>query len=308
MSFTDQIHKLRAFYALAKAGNFSRAAELLGITQPAVSLQVKGLEAEYGIPLLSRKGRRISLTPAGQTVYDYLQRIFALAEEMDNALQNLKGLRAGRLVVGASTTLGEFVLPTIMGHFHRLYPDVEIKLEIANTTTIVQRVARHQLDLGFVGDRPDDPTLRAETFVTDHIVLFASPENPLSARDTIAPADLGSQKLILREDGSATRRYALQALAKLGIEIPVAMELGSNVAVKQAVGANLGIGALSSYALASELATGALKLLNVLGWECVRDLNVIYPAAKPLGPAEEAFLKLARQAARADPPIPIRKR
>jgi DNA-binding transcriptional LysR family regulator len=294
MSLSENMHKLRAFYALARTGSFSRAAEFLGISQPAVSLQVKALEEHYAIPLLSRQGRHIALTEAGRLIYGYLERILALGEDMERAIEALKGLRAGSLLLGASTTVGEYVLPAIVGHFHRLYPDIEIKLEIANTSAIAKRVSSHQLDLGFVGDVPDDPELQIEALAEDQIVLIASPENPLSTRGRLGQEDLKGQKLIMREEGSATRRHALRALARLGLELPIAMELGSNEAVKQAVAANLGIGALSAFAVGPQLRSGALVQLELAGWECTRYLNIIYPAAKLLSPAEQAFLNLIR--------------
>ncbi len=279
---------------MARTGSFSRAAELLGITQPAVSLQIKGLEERIGIRLFSRRGRQITLTDAGKLVYGYVERIFALGDEMERAIDALKGLRAGSLVLGASTTLGEYVLPPILGHFHRLHPSIELKLEIANTLTIVRRVSAHQLDLGFVGDLPQEPQLHVEPLVEDRIVLIAAPESPLAHRGPLQPADLRGQKLILREEGSATRRHALREMARLGLELPIAMELGSNEAVKQAVAANLGIGALSAYAVRADVRAGTLAQLDLLGWSCIRPLNVIYVSGKLLSPAEQAFLNLAR--------------
>jgi LysR family transcriptional regulator, low CO2-responsive transcriptional regulator len=290
-------HQLRLFLEVARRGSFSRAAEALAISQPAVSAQVALLERRYGQPLLERLPRGLRLTEAGGVLKEYAERIFGLAEEMEVALDDLRGLRRGHLTVGASSTIGEYVLPPLIGRFKALHPDVAVAMRVANTERILAEVRGRQLDLAFVGGRPTGDDLLAEPFDRDEIVPLAAPDHPLAGRAEVTLGELAAAGLVAREAGSATRATAEASLRGAGLEPQLAMELGSNEAVKRAVRAGLGVGLLSRRAADSELAAGHLIVLDVPAWSCRRELYAIHRREKRLTAAERRFLDLTRASA-----------
>ena len=292
-------HQLRLFLEVARRGSFSRAAEALTISQPAVSAQVALLERRYGQALVERLPRGLRLTEAGVVMVEYAERIFGLAEEMVVVLDDLRGLRRGHLTVGASSTIGEYVLPPLIGRFKALHPDVAVAVRVANTERILAEVRSRQLDLGFVGGPPTGDALIAVAFDRDEIVPLASPDHPLAGRGEVGLGDLAAAALVAREPGSATRATAEASLRAAGLAPRLAMELGSNEAVKRAVRAGLGVGLLSRRAADSELAAGHLVVLDVPTWHCHRALYAVHRRDRRLTAAELAFLELARESSTA---------
>lgn len=294
---SQSLDQLYTFLVVVRQGTLSAAAEALYVSQPAVSLQLKQLETRLGLPLMERRGRRLVPTATGQLVYSYAQRIFGLVEELERELANQRDLRSGHLVVGASTTIGEYLLPEVLGRFHARYPGIELTLTIANTAHVIDVVLRNELDFGFVGAAPTLPELLVLPYAEDAICFVASANHPLTARP-VTLAALAGERLILREPGSATRQQAQACLRAAGVEIQVAMELGSNEAVKSAVAAGLGLGLLSKHALKAELAAGLLQILPVAGWDCRRTFYLIRRKARRLSRPEEAFLAFLGQPVR----------
>jgi DNA-binding transcriptional LysR family regulator len=293
-------HQLELFYNVARQGGMTRAAETLHISQPAVSTQLAELERALGVPLLERLagGRGLRLTEAGLLVYEHAARIFALAEELERGIADLKGLRSGQLIVGASTTLGEYLLPSALGRFKARYPDIMVDLKISNTSRITDLVRRGELDLGFVGEVAAVPELAVEPFTEDTLVVIAAPHHPLLNQPRgavpVTVEDLQQHGFIAREAGSATRNVAERYLRRHAVEPRVLMELGSNEAVKHAVTAGLGIAVLSRFAVQVELRAGTLCEVPVRGWDCRRPLSIIYRRDRKLTPCELAFLEIAR--------------
>jgi DNA-binding transcriptional LysR family regulator len=284
-------HQLHIFHTVARLGSFSKAATDLSISQPAVSIQVRELENSMGAPLLHRLRRGLQLTDTGEVVFAYTQRIFALSEEMHNTVQDIQGLKAGRLTIGSSSTPGEYILPWAIGKFRQKYPGVEVSLAITNTSSIVERIINHELDLGMAGATVDLQGLASFQYVEDEIVVIASPKHPLSLLDRVSLRDLDGQEFILREEGSATRRTAEECLQQGGVTVKVNMELGSNEAVKRAVSAGLGLGIISGFAVEPDTLAGFLKVLDVAGWDCRRPLTVFHRDDKNLPPTQKAFLE-----------------
>jgi len=271
-----------------------RAAEVLHISQPAVSRQIAQLERALGIPLFDRVGRRLRLTPAGEIVRNYADRIFGLSEDLHRALGDLKGLQRGRLMLGASTTVGEYLLPRAMGRFREAHPGVELVLEIANTEQILDRLLRHGFDLGFVGTTVQHPAIEVEPYLPDDVVVISAPTHALAGRRLVPAAALNSEPFIVREAGSATRATGEAAAGRAGVELSVVMELGSNDAVKEAVAAGLGLGLISRHAVQSELRAGELTILPVRGWVGRRQLSIIYSRGRQLHGLARAFLESVR--------------
>ena len=240
-------HQLQVFHTVAKLGSFSKAAAELSISQPAVSIQVKELEKSMGGALLHRMHRRLQLTDTGHAVFNHAQRIFAIAEEMQTAVQDIKGLKTGRLTIGSSTTPGEYILPWVIGQFRRKFPEIEVSLSITNTQSVVETILNHELDMGMAGAPVTAQGLASFPYVSDQIAIVAAPTHPLSSRRKVKLQDLEGQDFILREPGSATRKTAEACFAEHGVSVKAVMELGSNEAVKRAVAAELGLGTVSIF-------------------------------------------------------------
>ena len=287
-------HQLRIFHAVASHLSFSRAAESLDITQPAVSIQIRELEISLGVTLFHRRPRGLRITEVGETVYAYSQQIFALSSRMVATVQEMQDLKTGHLTLGASTTPGEFLLPMAVGQFRRLYPGIRVELTIANSRTIIQRIMNREMDLGMVGDGAEghyghSAELEAVDYVDDEIVLVAAPDHPVSQKQPLSPAEVAEHGLIVREEGSATRQTAERHFRSLGTEPSVELELGSNQAVKQAAVAGGGVGVISSLGIVAEVKAGMLVVLEVAGWNCRRPLTLVHPKDRYLSPAQRAF-------------------
>ena len=298
-------HQLQLFHAVARLGSFSKAAEEMSISQPAVSIQVKELEKAMGGALLNRARGGVQLTDTGRAVFDYAQRIFSLADEMQGAVHEIQGLRSGRLTIGSSTTPGEYILPSLIGRFRKQYPGVEVSLSISNTQAVVERIHRRELNLGLAGAPVREEGLRTFPYVSDEIVFIAAPDHPVAREHVLSLDDLMGQEVVLREPGSATREAAERCLSEHGIGTKVAMELGSNEAVKRAVAAGLGLGLISKFGVDPDVRAGFIKVLDVAGWECRRPLTVFYRDERHLPAAQQAFLRFLQEERPAGPAEPI---
>ena len=284
-------HQLYIFQTVANHLSFSRAAEAMAITQPAVSIQVQELEKFLGITLFHRRSRGLKITEAGNAVLAYAQQIFVLSNQLIYTIQEMEELHSGHLVLGASSTPGEYVLPSVVGRFRQIYPGIHVELVIGNTRNIIQRILDGEMDLGMIGDRVEESSSELEMvdFQDDDIVLVASPTHPVHSlvRPNIEQVvELG---LVAREQGSATRLAAERQFRNLGTVPKIALELGSNQAVKQAASAGGGIGIISRLGITAELNAGMLKVLDVGGWECRRPLTLIQPKNRYLSPSQRAF-------------------
>ena len=284
-------HQLYLFYTVASHHSFSKAAQALAITQPAVSIQIQELEKSMGVTLFHRRSKGLRVTEVGETVYAYAQQIFALSGKLLETVQEAQDLKTGHLVLGASTTPGEFVLPKIVGQFRRIYPGIQLELIIANTRSIVQRILNREIDLGMVGERPHQHSDELEMidYLEDEIVLVAAPDHPIAHLPSLTAQRLVEEGLIVREVGSATRQTAERLLESLGALPQIALELGSNEAVKQAAAAGGGIGVVSRLGILAEVMAGKLTVLEVEGWDCRRPLTLVYPKDRYLSPAQRAF-------------------
>ena len=284
-------HQLYIFQTVASHLSFSRAAEALEITQPAVSIQVQELERFLGITLFHRRPRGLRMTDSGDAVLAYSQQIFSLSSQLMNTVQEMEGLKSGHLVLGASTTPGEYVLPLVVGRFRQVYPGIHVKLAIGNTQTIIQRILDRDLDLGMVGDHVEEYSSELEMvdYQEDEIVLVTAPSHPAASLGRLTPEQVVDLGLVAREEGSATRRSAESQFQKLGVTPNIVVELGSNQAVKQAAAAGGGIGIISRLGITAELKAGMLTVLEVAGWECRRTLTLVQPRDRYLSPSQRAF-------------------
>lgn len=295
MDFTDvpiNLNRLRLFLAVVEHGGVRKAAEAIAISQPAISQAIQALEGELGVALLERIGRHVRPTAAGVLLSDHGRRIFAETLAARQAMDDLKGVTRGRFAIGASTTIGIYILPDPLGHFHRLHPAVELSLNIANTQQIVRQLTEARLDLAFVEGPVAAPELTVTPFRRDELVLIAAPGHPLCTQAPVGMSELAAVPFLMRESGSGTREVVAQAFLRWGIVPNVMMELGHTEAIKNAVAAGLGISILSRMTVARDVAEGRLVALPIAAGPIQRDLFVVQRATGHLTPASRAFLDL----------------
>ena len=236
------------------------------MTQPAVTFQVRQLEEHFNTRLFDRTHNRISLTEAGERVYEFADRIFTLYGEMENSVRELTGEVSGVLLIGASTTIAEYMLPALLGDFKAKYPDVNIRLQVANTDHIVSLVENNSIDLGVVEAPVSNKNLVVETCRMDQMVLIVPKGHELAKEKSVAISRLLDYPYICREEGSGTREVMLEHLNASGVEscnLNIVMELGSPEAVKGAVEAGMGISIISRATISKELALGTLVAVNI---------------------------------------------
>ncbi|MBM2811520.1 MAG: LysR family transcriptional regulator [Chloroflexi bacterium] len=285
-------HQLRIFSVVAQHKSFSRAARELKISQPAVSAQVRQFEEDLGVVLIDRVKHSVDLTDAGRTVTNYAQRIFSIADQLVESVESLRDLTHGRLVVGASPTIAEYVLPPLFARFRRTHPGIELRMQVGPGRTILDCVLRNQLDMGFIGEEARARDVIVTPFAADDLVLIAAPGHPLAEADSITRDQLTDLEFVLREEPSWVRRAVDRLFAQIDVTPRVTLELSTNGAVKQAVMANIGVSVLSHRASALELDTGRLVALTAPDLEFQRALNVVYHRDKQLTGPERAFLDL----------------
>lgn len=257
--------RLQVFYTVARLLSFTKAAEELHMTQPAVTFQVRQLEEQFNTRLFDRTHNRISLTEAGKKVYECGERIFAIYAEMDNSVRQITGDISGVLILGASTTIAEYMLPVLLGDFKAENPDVTVRLKVANTDGIVSQVENNAIDLGVVEAPVANKNLVVEECSTDQLVVIVAPDHEL-ANETVVPLKcISNYPFICREEGSGTREVMLESMHKSGMEpneLKVSMELGSLEAIKGAVEAGMGISVISYATIQKELKLGTLVAIK----------------------------------------------
>ncbi|HUZ88819.1 MAG TPA: LysR family transcriptional regulator [Candidatus Acidoferrales bacterium] len=291
---TVTLNQLRTFSMVAEQLSFSVAAQELGLSQPSVSYQVKELETAVGTPLLDRMGKHVTLTEAGHVLHDYTRRTLNLLDEAALALERLRGMERGSLRVGASTTVGIYVIPSVLGAFKKLHPELAVSLQIGNRQQMHDQVLRAAIDLAVYSDPGLDPELSVDPFMDDELVLVVPAGHPLADRKKLALGDLAGESYLTREAGSGTRE-AFEALARsVGVDLAVAMELGSNSAIKQAVKGGLGVAVISRHALTLELARGDLVELDVAGFPIRRSWSIVHLRRRLLPFAVEGFIEYLR--------------
>jgi LysR family transcriptional regulator, low CO2-responsive transcriptional regulator len=304
---TINVHLLKIFHAVARSGSFSRAASELAISQPSVSIQVGELERQFGVELFESAGKSVRLTEAGRVCFDYAGRILALIEEAQRAMDEVKGLRRGRLLVGATQTPGTYILPALLGRLKEDYPRLEIALRIDDPRKIQEMVQRQELDLAVTGWRIALPDLEAIPIAPDEMVLVVASSHRFADLPEVALGDLSGEPFIMRERGSGSRELLDDALHRAGVYITPTLELDGVDAVKQAVAANLGVSILSRCAIDLEVASGRLRVVPVQGLRVERTIWLVRHRDRQLPRAAQAFIALVTtppgvEAAPAAPP------
>ncbi len=278
-------------------GSFSAAAEELGISQPAVSAQIRSLEERLGQRILDRAGRRVRLTEAGQVLEAHARRMIAIEAELEREMGEVGERIAGRLVLGSSTGPGEVLLPRLLAAFREAHPDVEVSLVVHDTQTICDRVLDGDLELGIVGAARPQRGLEFTPFLRDELVVIAPPGHPLAAAGSIRLDELAHMPLLMQQRGSGVRAVLEEAFRVAGVrpqDVPVEMELGLQQSVKAAVLGGLGVTVISRLTVEQEVADGRLVALPIAGHELARDFSVVRAAGRTPTRLTVAFVEFAR--------------
>jgi DNA-binding transcriptional LysR family regulator len=288
------LHHLKVFLAVAESGSISAGASRLFISQPAVTREIRDLEASIGLALFDRRPRGVSLTEGGQRLLQYAQRIFALEAAAERDLRGFASLDDGELRLGASATLGSYLLPELIERFHQLHPAVAVDLAVSNTREVAAQLEDGRISLGFVEGAFDSEAFASHLLDRDRLLPVAGPSHPLAGRNDLSARDLAGQDHYLREEGSATRASVEQAYREQGIELRARMSIGSTEALKRLVQDGRGIAWLSPHMVREEQASGRLVRLDVHDLRIERELHAIWRPGQSLSPAPAAFLDLAR--------------
>ena len=294
--------RLRVFRIVAEELSFTRAAERLFLTQPAVTMQVKNLEEDLGLRLFDRTGQKIALTAAGRLLNTYARRIADLCAEAEQKIAALKGETRGQLALGASTTIAQYLLPRLAGDFLNAFPAIQLSILSGNTADVVGALIDGRIALGLIEGPPLRPDVKCETFVEDEILLVVPPSHEWASGGPVDTTVLKSARIILRERGSGTRQVVEDALRRARLDVKklhVVLDLDSTESIKSAIAAGLGIGFVSRWALGKELALGLLKTVPVKGLRIRRQFQFVYLQGPIPSGVEGEFLRFAA-AKRAD--------
>ena len=289
------VHQLTVFRTVAYHLSYTRAAEALYLSQPAVTQQVRTLEQVLGLQLFTRSGRGIVLTPAGHELLRHTERQLALLAETASVVKEIHTLERGSVLAGASTNAGTYVLPSLLAAFHVHYPGIHVTLMVANRRSIEERLLTHQIDLAVMSLIEQQERLAVEFLMPYELVMVASPSHQLVGRSALSLHDLQQETFLLREQGSGTRLGTEQHFAGASIPLKTSMELGSIEAIKEGVAAGLGIAVLSRESVALEVANGDLAMLDVQGFPLKRQWYVVNLKERRLSRAASALQQFLLQ-------------
>lgn len=291
------LRQLQVFESVARLLSYTRAAEELHLSQPAVSMQIGQLESQVGLPLFDQLGRKVYLTEAGRELYHYSREIAAQLEEADEVIEALKGVRSGHLDIAVASTANHFAT-RLLASFSRQHAGVTFSLDVTNRETLLRRLVNNETDLVIMGKPPEGLELETQAFMENPLVVVAAPDHPLAGQREIPLERLQQETFVVRESGSGTRIAMERFFSDRGVELTTGMEMSSNEAIKQAVEAGLGLGIVSIHTLELELEARRLVLLDVAGMPILRHWYVVYRSGKRLSPVAGAFREYVLENAR----------
>lgn len=286
MKFT--LRQLKVFTAVARCSSYTRAAEELFLSQPAVSIQVKQLEEHIGMPLFEQIGKKIYLTQAGKEVQHYCQAVFQQLKEMEDVLEAMQGLNKGHLDIAVASTINYFA-PRLLAAFNRRYPNINLTLEVTNRETLKKRLEANEKDIVLMGLPPEKLDLDVAPFMENQLVVIAPPGHSLTKEKNIPLQRLAQETFLMREAGSGTRLAMERFFHEKNITIKAGMEMSRNAAIKQAVRGGMGLAVVSIHTIELEVETGRLLILNVEDFPILRTWHIVHPKGKRLSPAAQVF-------------------
>ncbi|MDH5192030.1 MAG: LysR family transcriptional regulator [Gammaproteobacteria bacterium] len=280
--------QIKVFQAVARSMSYTEAAKKLHLSQPAVSMQVKQLEENIGLPLFEQMGKKIYMTDAGNEFYVYAQEITRLLDEADAVFEEMKGVHGGKLTVSVATTANYFAT-RLLANFAKQHEGITISLDVTNREVLLKRITQNETDMVIMGRPPEDMELETEVFMDNPLVVIAPPDHPLVKEKEIPFKRMQQETFVVREQGSGTRIAMERFFAEEGVRLTTGMEMTSNEAIKQAVEAGLGLGIVSIHTLELELETNHIKVLDVEMFPIMRHWYVVYRKGKRLSPVAQAF-------------------
>lgn len=290
------LRQLQVFERVARRLSFTRAAEELYLTQPAVSMQIRQLEEAVGLPLFERLGKKIYLTQAGDELYQLSRSIALQLDEAEALIEEMKGTEAGRLKVSVANTVHHFAI-RLLGEFCRRHPKVRVSFKVTNRKGLLHNLEDNEADLLLMGQPPDHQDLVAESFLLNPLVIIAPKHHPLAGKKAIALTELEQENFIMREIGSGTRNSVERFLAERGVHLTVSMEMNTNTAIKQGVEEGLGLGIVSIHTLDRELESDSLVILDVEAFPIIRQWFMVHRAGKRLSAIATEFADFVRHEA-----------
>jgi DNA-binding transcriptional LysR family regulator len=290
------LHQLKVFETAARLSSITRAAEELSLTQPTVSMQIKQLTKNIGLPLFEQVGKRLYLTEAGQELFATCNQIFDRLSQFEMKVADLQGMKKGRLKLSAITTT-KYFMPRALAPFCQMYPGIDIALEITNHERILERLGDNQDDLYIMSQIPDHSDVACYPFLENPLVVLAPRNHPLAHEKNIPIERLQNEQFIMRERGSGTRASVEKLLDEHGVSVKVKLELGGNEAVKQAISVGFGISVLSQHTFTPETAASGLTILDVQHFPIKRNWYIVYPSGKQLSIVASTFFDFLQQEA-----------
>lgn len=288
-------NQLLAFYEVARQRNFTRAAKNLAVSQPAVTRRILEMERAHNVKLLERTSRNVVLTGPGKMLMSYVERMVALAEEAEISLKSTVELKTGRIEIGASRPVASAYLSAISVGFKKKFPGVVPVIHVENSHWIFEQVLAFRLDLGIIGIKPRHPDLIVSPFFDEALVLVVSPSHPWAKRKSFKLKELTGQSLVMREKGSGTRELIESALDKSDAKPIIAMEIGSNEAIKRAVEGNIGLAFFPPSVVDAEVKQGEMKALKISDVRLELSFNVVYHQEKRSSPLIRAFMEVLNE-------------
>lgn len=286
------LDQLRIFQAVAQAGSFTRAAELVHLTQPGISKHIKQIEDYYGIPLFDRLGRKVALTQPGEILVEATREVMILIGAAEQRIQDVTGMRAGKLHLGASFPIGLYILPGVLAAYRKSYPAVEVKLEISTSENIEAEVLANRLDIGFVNSEVHNPKLLARKFMTDELVAIVHGTHKWSARSRIKARDLLGETFIVSAQGAGARAIVEERLQTKGIVLQNVLDFANPEGVKRAVEAGLGISIQPRIIVEREISAGSLRALRLADMDTKIEYLYIRHKSRHVSSAAKPFPEL----------------
>ncbi|MET9518199.1 LysR family transcriptional regulator [Streptomyces sp. NPDC002994] len=289
------LHRLWIFMQVVEHHGFSAAAQKLYMSQPSVSNQVRRLEQSLRVTLIDRSGARIRPTAEGEVLAEYGKRVFLLADEAVAAVQQVSGLASGRLLVGGTTTVGTYLLPSLVARYQEQHPGIECDIFVGNNEAVLERLLGGAIGIAVVAGAPAATQLVMETVLDERLVLIAAPSHARVGTGDVQPSDLAGSRFLLREPGSQTRELQEQVLADWGLADVSHSDIWGPEAIKQCVAAGLGVSLISEHAVVDDVRAGTLAVIPVSPRPRPRPINLVQRRDRLLSPAERAFVGLLRQ-------------
>jgi len=291
-------HKLKVFCTVAETRSFSKASEIIHLTQPAVSLQIQALEEVYETKLFDRTSSNVMLTPAGEILYKYAKEILSLFADAEKDIGEITGLVKGSISVGASSTIGNYVLPAVIADFKRKNPKIKIHLLVGNTKRVVEFLNAGNIDLGFVEGEVTKYKIRTEKLISDELGMIVPSTHPWARKKEVSILDVMKEPFIFREEGSGTRQVIEKYLQKRGIspqKMKITTILGSTEAIKDAVENGVGLSIVSKWAIRKERRYGSIDMLKFKEGKMLRDFSLIFSRNAVTSYATEEFLNYIKK-------------